>query len=38
MTPEVFYKALEDFDIHLNDFQKEHPDENYLSTIRYHHY
>ncbi|WP_203268424.1 16S rRNA (guanine(527)-N(7))-methyltransferase RsmG [Streptococcus uberis] len=23
MTPEVFYKALEDFDIHLNDFQKE---------------
>lgn len=23
MTPEVFYKALEDFDIHLTDFQKE---------------
>ncbi|MFL4358649.1 16S rRNA (guanine(527)-N(7))-methyltransferase RsmG [Streptococcus uberis] len=23
MTPEVFYKALDDFDIHLNDFQKE---------------
>ncbi|GAA5349868.1 16S rRNA (guanine(527)-N(7))-methyltransferase RsmG [Streptococcus uberis] len=23
MTPEIFYKALEDFDIHLNDFQKE---------------
>lgn len=23
MTPEVFYKALEDFDIHLNEFQKE---------------
>lgn len=23
MTPEVFYKVLEDFDIHLNDFQKE---------------
>ncbi|MCZ8465453.1 16S rRNA (guanine(527)-N(7))-methyltransferase RsmG [Streptococcus uberis] len=23
MTPEVFYKALDDFDIHLKDFQKE---------------
>lgn len=23
MTPEVFYKALDNFDIHLNDFQKE---------------
>lgn len=32
MTPEVFYKALEDFDIHLNDFQKEQFD-SYFQTL-----
>lgn len=32
MTPEVFYKALDDFDIHLNDFQKEQFD-TYFQTL-----
>lgn len=35
MTPEVFYKALEDFDIHLNDFQKEQFDIYFQTLVKW---